>query len=304
MADEHHHHGHGHHAHATADQRRRLLVVLVLTSVYLIAEVVGAYITNSLALFSDAGHMLTDIAALAIALLALWFAQRPATPRKTFGYYRLEILAAFINGVVLLGLSGFIIFDAVRRLREPPEVGGLGLLIIAAGGLVVNLVGAYLLHRGHAHSLNVRAAFYHVLGDALGSLGAVIAGVLIIAFKWYIADPILAIGIALLIIVSALGLVRETVDVLLEATPAHVDCEEIRAAVMGIHGVVGVHDLHIWTITSGMYALSCHVVVHCDNFSCPKLDEIRRLLHDRFDIPHMTIQIETEELTAEEDVHL
>lgn len=289
---------------SAADNRRRLTLVLGLTGAYLVAEVVGGLLTNSLALLSDAGHMLTDVAALALALFALWFSQRPATPRNTYGYYRLEILAALFNGLALLALSGYIIYDGIRRLQAPPEVHGLGLLGIAAGGLVVNLIGAIVLHGGHSHSLNVRAAFYHLIGDLLGSLGAVTAGVLILLFGWTIADPILAIGIAALIIISAIRLVREAVDVLLEASPGHVNLDELRAAMQQVPGVVGVHDLHVWTITSGRYALSCHVVVAPDAFTIAKLEELRNLLHDYCHISHQTVQLETEALAAEEDIHV
>ncbi|HEY3377379.1 MAG TPA: cation diffusion facilitator family transporter [Armatimonadota bacterium] len=298
-----HSHSHRHHA-TTAQNRRRLLQVLLLTAAYLLAEVIGGILTNSLALLSDAGHMLTDVAALGLALVALWFAQRPATPRKTYGYYRLEILAALLNGIVLFGLSAFIIIESINRLQHPPAVGGLGLLIIASGGLVVNIVGAYLLQHGHAHSLNMRAAFYHVLSDALGSVGAIMAGLLIYFYHWNAADPILAILISLLIIVSAFALVREAVDILLEATPRHIDADAVRASLLGVTGVTGVHDLHIWTITSGMYALSCHVVVEPDCFAQAKLEEIRHLLHDCCGIPHQTVQIETSAMASDEDVHL
>jgi len=301
MAD--HHHAQ-HHGHAAAGNRRRLLAVLALTSAYLLAEVIGGLLTNSLALLSDAGHMLTDVASLALALVALRFAARPPDPRRSYGYHRLEILAALINGLTLLLIAAFVIYEAIRRLREPPAVQGMGLLLIASGGLVINLAGAYILHRGHAHSLNVRAAFYHVMGDAFGSLGAIFAGILILAFNWTIADPILAIGIAVLIAASAIGLVREAVDVLLEAAPPHIDTDELRAALLGMPGVISIHDLHIWTLTTGLYALSCHVVVDCENFACVKLEEIRTLLHDKYSVPHMTVQLETEELAEEEDIHL
>lgn len=210
---------HSHREHTARENRRRLVLVLALTSIYLLAEVIGGLLTNSLALLSDAGHMLTDVASLGLALFALWFAMRPATPRKTFGYYRLEILSALFNGITLLAISVVVIVEATMRLRHPPEVKGLGMLIIAMGGLVINLVSAYVLQHGHHHSLNVRAAFYHLLGDTLGSLGAIIAGVLILTVHWNLADPIFAIGIAVLIIIGAIALVREAVDVLLEATP-------------------------------------------------------------------------------------
>lgn len=300
-------HDHAHHEHRHAqsgDNRRRLALVLVLTGIYMIAEVVGGLLTNSLALLSDAGHMLTDVGALGLALFALWFAMRPPTPSKTYGYYRLEIIAALLNGVALLALSAFIIYEAIQRLQQPEPVRGLGLLIIATGGLIVNVLGAYILHHGHKHSLNLRAAYFHILGDALGSVGAITAGVLIYFFGWYIADPILAIGIAALIIVGALALLREAFEVLLESTPRHIDVDAVRRALLSLSGVIEVHDLHIWTITSGMHALSCHVVVTPEAFSVGKLEEIRHLLHDQCEILHQTVQIETKELASEEDVHL
>ncbi len=299
----HHHHGQ-HREHTAAENRRRLLLVLAITALYLVAEVVGGVLTNSLALLSDAGHMLTDVGSLMLALFALWFARRPATPAKTFGYYRIEILAALFNGITLLGVAVIIMFEAWQRLRQPPAVQGVGMLIIATGGLIVNLLSAYLLQHGHAHSLNIRAAFYHVLGDVLGSLGAIIAGVLILCCGWTLADPVLAIVIAILIIVSAIGLVRDASDVLLEATPRHIDTEALRTALLNVPGVTGVHDLHIWTITSGLYAMSCHVVVVPEQFTIAKLEEIRYLLHDRYDVPHQTVQLETCELAEEEEIHL
>ncbi len=296
-------HGNGHKQNRD-DYRRRLMIVLVITSVYFVAEVVGGLLTNSLALLSDAGHMLTDIAAMLVAIFAYLFAQRPANARKSYGYHRLEILAALFNGVALFSISGFIIWEAINRLRQPPAVGGEGLLIIAIGGLVVNLVAAAVLHRGHEHSLNMRAVFYHVLGDTLGSVAAIVAGVLILLYKWQIADPILAILISILILFSAYSLLREAVDVLLEATPKHIDVEEIRLALLEINGVTEIHDLHVWTITSGNISLSCHVVLQQCDFCCGKLEEIRTVLHDRFKILHQTVQIETDELAAEEELHI
>ena len=303
-------HNHDEHEHEHGNEqnrdgyRRRLMIVLVITSVYFVAEVVGGLLTNSLALLSDAGHMLTDIAAMLVAMFAYLFAQRPANARKSYGYHRLEILAALFNGVALLSISGFIIWEAIIRLRQPPAVGGEGLLIIAIGGLVVNLVAAAVLHRGHEHSLNMRAVFYHVLGDTLGSVAAIAAGVLILLYNWRIADPILAILISILILFSAYSLLREAVDVLLEATPKHIDVEEIRLALMEIKGVTEVHDLHVWTITSGNISLSCHVVLQQCDFCCGKLEEIRTVLHTRFKILHQTVQIETDELAAEEELHI
>ena len=286
-----------------AANRTRLWRVMLLTGIYLLVEVVGGLLTNSVALLSDAGHMLTDVASLALALLATWFATREATPQKTYGYYRLEIIAALLNGVTLLALSAWIIFEAIGRIQHPPVVQGIGMLIVAVGGLVVNLIGASWLHHGHEHSLNVRAAFYHLIGDLLGSVGAVIAGILILTVHWYLADPVLAIVIAVLIIISAIGLVREAVDVLLEATPAHISLDEVRAALADMQTVQRVHDLHVWTITSGMYALSCHVTVDPPAFSADTLQNIRHLIHIRFGIAHQTIQLETPNMLLCEDEH-
>ena len=193
--------------------RRRLWKVILITVGYMVVEIIGGLLTNSVALLSDAGHMLTDVASLILALMAIWFATRAATPQKSYGYHRLEIIAALINGITLFALSVWIIIEAAGRIGHPPLVKGFGMLIVATGGLVVNIISALWLHAGHKHSVNVRAAFYHVIGDLLGSVGAVIAGVLILAFKWYLADPILAIIIAILIIISAVGVIRETVDV-------------------------------------------------------------------------------------------
>lgn len=287
-----------------AANRTRLWRVMLLTGIYMLVEVVGGLLTNSVALLSDAGHMLTDVAALALALLASWFATREATPQKTFGFFRLEIIAALLNGVALLALSGWIIFEAIGRIQHPPVVHGFGMLIVAAGGLVVNMIGASWLHHGHKHSLNVRAAFYHLLGDLLGSVGAVIAGILILTVKWYLADPLLAIVIAILIIISAIGIVRDAVNILLEATPAHISLDEVRAALVDIPAVQCVHDLHVWTITSGMYALSCHVTVDQLAFSVDTLEEIRHLIQARFDIAHQTIQLETSSMALCEGEHL
>jgi cobalt-zinc-cadmium efflux system protein len=287
-----------------AANRARLWKVILLTGGYMVVEIVGGMLTNSVALLSDAGHMLTDVASLALALLAAWFATREATPQKSFGYHRLEIIAALLNGLALLALSAWIIYEAIGRIQHPPTVQGMGMLIVAVGGLVVNIIGAAWLHQGHQHSLNIRAAFYHLLGDLLGSVAAVIAGVLILAAHWYLADPLLAIVIAALIIISAVGIVRDAVDVLLESTPVHIALDEVRAALAALPDVEGVHDLHVWTITSGMHSLSCHVVVTPEAFTVETLECIIALIAERFAITHQTIQLETSEVTLCESEHL
>jgi cobalt-zinc-cadmium efflux system protein len=259
----------------------------------MLAEAVGGWLTNSLALLADAGHMLTDVGALALTLAAIWFAARPATAKKTYGYYRLEILAAFVNGIALVLISLFVIYEAYERFSAPPEIKGTALTVIAAGGLVINLVCAYLLHGDHAHDLNMRGAWLHVMGDALGSVTAIVAGVLIVSFGWLWADAVCSVLISLIIIFSAWNLIKESVNVLLEGTPSHINLKAVSETIRETPCVADVHDLHVWTITSGMEALSVHVI-HEKGVSPPELlKTIRRKLHDEFGIDHLTIQMET-----------
>ncbi len=296
-----HQHEHLGHTHGRATRsRRRLLIVLLLTAVYTVAEAVGGWWTGSLALLADAGHMLTDVAALALALMAVWFGARPATPHKTFGYYRLEILAAFINGVALVVVSLFIFYEAYERWSAPPKIEQGGVMVaVAVGGLLVNLVCAWLLHGDHEEDLNVRGAWLHVLGDALGSVGAIVAGALIVLYGWYAADPLFSALIAVLIIWSSWKLIREATNVLLEGTPAHINLAAVEDAILATDGVEDVHDLHVWTITSGREALSAHVI-HAHAVSQPELlKELRSKLHDKFGVDHLTIQMETEEFEDE-----
>ena len=265
----------------------------------MIAEAVGGWLTNSLALIADAGHMLTDVAALGLTLGAIWFGSRPATAKKTFGYYRLEILAAFVNGIALVLLSGFVIYEAVLRWQSPPAIDGFRLTIIAAGGLLVNIIAAKLLHHGHKHDLNMRGAWLHVMGDLLGSLTAIIAGVLISTAGSLWADPLCSILISLIIIFSAWRLIMESVNVLLEGTPAHINLSAVETTILETDGVSGVHDLHVWTISSGIDALSAHIshkdsVVHSE-----LLVRVRDRLHTKFGIDHLTIQMETQNRETE-----
>ncbi len=256
------------------------------------AEAIGGWLTNSLALLADAGHMLTDVAALALTLAAIWFASRPATPRKTYGYYRLEILAAFVNGIALVLLSLWVIYEAYERWTDPPEILGLGLTVVAVGGLLVNLTAAYLLHGSHEHDLNMRGAWLHVMGDALGSVAAIGAGVLILAFNWLWADAVVSVLISLIIIYGAWKLIRESVNVLLEGTPSHINLTAVEQSILKMENVRDVHDLHVWTITSGMEALSVHIV-HQDSASQSLLlQKVRERLHNEFGIDHLTIQME------------
>lgn len=256
------------------------------------AEAIGGWLTNSLALLADAGHMLTDVAALALTLAAIWFASRPATPRKTYGYYRLEILAAFVNGIALVLLSLWVIYEAYERWANPPEILGLGLTVVAFGGLIVNLIAAYLLRGEHEHDLNMRGAWLHVVGDALGSVAAIVAGVLILAFKWFWIDAFVSVLISLIIIYGAWKLIRESVNVLLEGTPSHINLTAVEHSILKLESVRDVHDLHVWTIASGMEALSVHIV-HQDSASPNNLlQKVREKLHEDFGIEHLTIQME------------
>jgi cobalt-zinc-cadmium efflux system protein len=265
----------------------------------MIAEAVGGWLTNSLALIADAGHMLTDVAALTLTLFAIWFAERPATSKKTYGYYRLEILAAFVNGIALVLLSIWIIYEALERWQSPPEIAGGQLTLIATGGLIVNLIAVYLLHSDHTHDLNMRGAFLHVVGDLLGSVAAIAAGVLIAGFGWMWADAVGSILISVIIILGAWRLILDSVNVLLEGTPRNIDLAAVESAILETTGVGGVHDLHVWTISSGIDALSAHITHDDSVLHSDLLAVVRRKLHDSFGIDHLTIQMETLDLEAE-----
>jgi cobalt-zinc-cadmium efflux system protein len=278
---------------------QRLKLALALTFVYMLAEAVGGWYTNSLALIADAGHMLTDVAALALTLGAFWFASRPATSRKTYGYYRLEILAAFVNGIALVLLSIWVIYEAVGRVRFPQTVRGFDLTLIAAGGLIVNLIAAYLLASDHRSDLNIRGAWLHVMGDLLGSVAAIIAGIVITGFGWLWADPVVSVLISMIIIYGSWRLIIDSVNVLLEGTPTHIDLGAVETAILQTDGVGGVHDLHIWTISSGIDALSAHIC-HDDQIGHSELlTSVRDTLHAHFGIDHLTIQMENLSLEAE-----
>jgi cobalt-zinc-cadmium efflux system protein len=246
---------------AASRSRGRLTATLSLTCGFLIVEVAGALWSGSLALLADAGHMLADAAGLALGLFAIWIAARPPTPEKTYGYYRAEILAAFVNAIVLLGIAGGILVETYQRLLKPPAILGGLMLAVASAGLAVNLVCAGLLHTGAGESLNVRAAYLEVLGDALSSVGVVAAAAIVILTGWTLADPLVSGAIALVIVPRTWRLLRQAVNVLLEGTPAHLDLAEIEEAMRRVPGVRRVHDLHVWTLTSGREAMSAHAVV-------------------------------------------
>ena len=290
-----HGHSHGHDHHHGGGNRRRLAVVLALVSVYMVAEVGGGLLSNSLALLADAGHMLSDAGALALSLFAIWIARRPATSTHTYGFYRTEILAALANGATLIGIALVIFMEAWHRFSAPLPVDGTLVTWIAAGGLVVNMLGLFLLHGGKADNLNVRGAWLHMLTDALGSVGAIVGGVLIWQFGWTWADPAVSVLIAALVIYSSWDLLRESVGVLLEGTPSHIDLAKVRETMLAVDGVEDVHDLHVWSITSGMHAMSAHVVVGGRDerrHSGEILADLHRLVHDRFGLDHLTIQVE------------
>lgn len=284
-------------------ERRAVRASLAVTTLLCIAEAVGGYWTNSLALASDAAHMLGDVAALALTLFALWMGSRPASASKTFGYYRAEILAALLNGVVLWVVVVFILLEAWRRLGEPPPVAAGGMLAIAVVGLVVNLIVAHRLHGHAAHSLNLRGAYLHVLSDALGSVGALAAALVIMVTGWMAADTIASAAIAVLILKSSWSLVREAVDVLMEAVPAHVDLETVQSVLEAVAGTLEVHDLHVWSLTTGRCALSAHAVVDGTVAGDDILATMAAICAREFHIDHVTIQLEQQNRRAEEPVH-
>jgi cobalt-zinc-cadmium efflux system protein len=296
-----HHHGHNHpHIHSGDDRQavRRLRLALVFTATFLVAEVAGGLLTNSLALLADAGHMLTDVGALALSLFVAWFSRQPASPAKTYGYLRWEVLAALINGAALLAISAGILWEAVARLRAPEPVASGWMLAVALGGLAVNAGSAWVLHPVHSHSLNARGAYLHVIGDLLGSIGTVAAAIILRYTGWLAADPIASIVVTLLVVRSAWRLVRESVDVLLESTPSHISLGAVRSQLEAIPGIEGVHDLHVWTVSSGLVAMSAHAVVHDPNQHQSVLERAIVVMQ-RFGIAHVTMQIERQAICKE-----
>ncbi|MBI2358285.1 MAG: cation transporter [Deltaproteobacteria bacterium] len=273
----------------------RLKFAMAITGVYFAAEVIGGFLTNSLALLSDAGHMFSDIAALAMSLFAFQMARRPATMKRTYGYHRLEILSALINGLSLWLIVGVIFAAAYNRFFDPPEVQSEGMLVVASVGLAVNVAAGVILYGSHHESLNIHGAFLHILGDAVGSVGAIFAGLLMLFTGWYLADPIVSILIGLLILYSSWNLIRESMSILMQSVPKGIDLEEVRLAMEQVRGVHKVHDLHVWAVTSGIFTLSAHAVIDGDEDFQQVLNEIEGLLKDRFRIEHTTIQLETED---------
>ncbi len=291
-------HGAGGHDHARelrGKSKRSLVAALALIAGYMVAEVAGGILSGSLALLADAGHMLTDAASIGLALLAMHFAERPPSARRTFGYRRIEILAALLNALTLWLVAAWVIVEAWHRVRDVPDVDGALMLSIGAVGLVVNVVAAWILRRSAGHSVNVEGAFRHVMADLLGSVGVVVSGVLVWAFGWTLADPILSVIIGVLILVSTWRLLARVVHVLLEGAPDHVDVPRLCRELQGVEGVVQVHDMHVWTIAEGYDALAAHVVVDPDYPGSrlePVLRRLRAVASRDFGIHHVTIQVE------------
>jgi cobalt-zinc-cadmium efflux system protein len=279
-----------------AENRRRLATALVLTATYMVAEIVGGMLANSLALLADAGHMFSDTAALGLSLVAVVLAQRPATAQRTYGFHRAEILAALANGAALLVLAVLIAREAWERIAEPPEVKGGLMLAVACGGLAINFANLMILSGGRKKNLNVRGAWLHVMADALGSVGAIAAGAGIYFLGWQWADPIASFVIASLVLYSAFGLVRETLDVLMEGVPKGISIDEVTDALMELPGVLDAHDLHVWSLTSGRNIATTHLVIADDADHQEIIDAANRTLAERFAIAHTTIQVEHDEL--------
>ena len=290
--DHHHHAGHDHGGHSRGAGRRALTFVFFLTTAFLLVEVVGGFLTGSLALLADAGHMASDAVSLGLALFAAWLAGRPATPRRSFGYKRAEILAALANGVTLVAVSVWIFVEAFRRLQDPEPILGGWMMAVAVVGLLVNVAGAAVLSRSGGESLNVEGALRHVLADLLGSVGVIVAAGVILLTGWRYADPLVSAVIGVLVLASSWKLLRDSTNILLEATPRDVDAEQVGRKMAATPGVQEVHDLHIWTITSGFPALSAHVLVGRDENCHARRRDLEAVLARDFGIEHTTLQVD------------
>ena len=304
-----HNSGHGHqhdgahprgaHSHVSDAPVRSLRIALALTALLLVVEVIGGLLSNSIALLADAGHMLTDVAALGLALFVAWFSKQPGNPQKTYGYLRWEILAAFVNGATLLLISAWILWTAIMRLRAPEQVAGGLMLSVAALGLAVNIVAARVLVGSSSHNLNTRGAYLHVLGDLLATIGTLAAAVAIRYTGWLTADPIASILTTVLIMGGAWRLVRESVDILLESTPAHIPVGAVRLQLEAIPGIESVHDLHVWAVTPAVVAMSAHAIVR----EPERHQHVLGHIHDAmrlFGIQHVTIQLERDDMLDRE----
>lgn len=292
---DHAHHNHGHHDLAKEGNKKGLQIALIITFSIMLVEFFGGIFTHSLALISDSGHMLSDSSSLVLSLIAFWFASKPASPNKTYGFHRFEILAALFNGITLFVIAGIIIWEAYSRFFNPPTVASGSMILIACIGLLANLASAWsLIRKGDVkNNVNLKSAYVHVLGDALGSVGAIIAGLCMYFFGWYITDPLISVLVALLILKSAWGIITQTVHILMEGTPSTINHAAVKEALERIDGVKDVHDLHIWTITSGLDSMSGHVLVK-DGWDCQQiLQQAIDMMEKEFGILHSTIQVET-----------
>ena len=290
-----HAHEHPHeHEHYAGVGPRPLIITLSIVAGVMIAEVIGGLLSNSLALVGDAGHMLVDGLALTLSLFAMYLARRPSTLSRTYGYHRVEIMAALANGTVLVLVAAYIFFEAYQRFREPAEVEAPLMLAVAAVGLVANLAGIMLLKKGSHASLNVKGAFWHVISDTISSVGVIIAGLIIAFTGWPYADPVVAMIIGVIILVGALRLVRDSVDILMEAVPKHIQIENVVEEIQRVRGVEEIHDIHVWTITSGIVALSAHLMIQDQMVSLSNdvRDNVNRMLGERYGITHTTLQLE------------
>ena len=289
-----------------ATSKRSLWIALSFVSVYLVAEIIGGLIANSLALLADAGHMVTDAAAIGLALVAMWVAGRPASAQRTFGFHRVEILTALLNALTLWLIAAWIFFEAFQRFLDPPEVRGTLTLAVGAGGLVVNIGAVWILKRAAGESLNVEGAFWHVIGDLLGSVGVVAAAILIIAFGWHLADPIFGVVIGLLILFSSSRLLWKVVHVLMEGTPARLDLQSLCRRLEQVQGVTGVHDIHAWSVTTGYEVLSAHVTADMAIVKDPNhlLQNLREIAVVEYGMTHTTIQLEDSAEGCEESHHI
>ncbi|MBD7967982.1 cation diffusion facilitator family transporter [Paenibacillus gallinarum] len=305
---QHHQHDHGHshgggggHTHIHTNNKKALFLSFLLITAFMIVEVIGGLYTGSLALLADAGHMLSDAIAMGLALFAFKIGEKAANSSKTYGYKRFEILAAFLNGLTLLIISITIVWEAVQRFSAPPEVASSGMLAVAVIGLIINIVVAFILMSGGdvKGNLNLRGAFLHVIGDLLGSIGAIIAGLLILFFGWSIADPIASLIVAVLILISGYRITKDAVHVLMEGKPDFINLDDVREELLRLPSVLGLHDLHSWSITSDFPALTVHLVVSGEANRDELLIEVKSLLEQKFHISHSTIQMESEKLPLE-----
>lgn len=290
-------HAHGSAVSAAGRHRRPLIIAFCLTATYMIVEFIVGFTVNSLALISDAAHMGTDVLGLGMALAAITLAARPKTTQRTYGFYRLEVLAALANGILLFAVAGYVIFEAIQRFSEPPEVPGVPLLVTAVIGLIINLISFRLLTAGSKESINLKGAYLEVLGDLLGSVGVIVAAIILVTTGWVYADPIIGVGIGLFILPRTWSLTRQAIRILMESAPQGVDMEAVERDVLAVPGVIALHDLHVWTITSGMDSASGHIVIDREADYPRVLAAVLEVLEHQHHIAHVTIQCEPEEFS-------